>query len=77
MKLKDDRGTHYIPDVWGIQYVSFRTYDEWHGSRRKKKPSWQVTVAFSRDVELWLNFKNEKDAKAMFNKVMKRIEEAQ
>ena len=77
MKLRDDRGTHYIVDPWGIMYVSFRMYEEWHGTRgRKKKPQWQVTIAFSRDVELYMNFKSEKDAKAQYKKVLKWIKEA-
>ena len=75
MKIKDDKGTHFIPDVWGVTYISMRDVRPYIGSRRKKKQEWMVDIAFGRDVELMLHYEKKADAQAAFDKLVKRIKE--
>ena len=72
MKLKDDQGTHYVPEVFGITYVSMKEHKPYAGSRRRKS-QWNISIGFGRDTELWLTYKKEKDAKATYDKVLKAM----
>lgn len=71
IKLKDDKGVHIIPDTYGISYVSLRTRRT--HQYKKKRCEYILDIGFSRDMELYLTFKNKKKATAQYDKIIKRM----
>ena len=74
MKLKDDKGTHWLPDIFGITYVSLKSYKP-YGRRKSKKPEYHVLIGFARDTELYLSFSSKKKAQAAYDRLVKRLKE--
>jgi hypothetical protein len=76
MKLIDNNGTHYIPDLYGVNYVSVKKYEHW-SKRKRKGHEWSVIISFGRDNELWLTYSSEKKAQAAYDRLVDRIKEEQ
>lgn len=75
MKLRDDKGIHYVPMAYSIAAVSLRK-DTWRSSRRQKKSNkYTVNLMFNRDTELYLQYKNKKEAQATYDKIVKVLKQ--
>ena len=70
MRIKDDKSTTYVPDLWTVQSVSI---SKSKGYSRRAKVHWTLNIMFSGDNEVYLKYKKQKDAQKAYDRVVNRI----
>jgi hypothetical protein len=72
MKIKDDKGKHYLSMLHSVVTISMNKRDIGRTiGGKKKKTEWHVEVQFSRDVAVYLSYKNKAEANATYKKLVK------
>jgi hypothetical protein len=78
MKIKDDSGKYNLSMIHSVVSVSMNKRENSRSiGGKKKKTVWHLEVQFSRDVAVYLSYKNKAEANATYKKIVKVVTKEQ